>query len=298
MSQVEKLSVNGEQIDNYQQAEINILQALPQVNDTHLIGDFLLQCVSVGRDYVTVWDVSKDDSLLGEIRMGWDSFWTHTMSFGTFATPQEAVIDLYESLQALLKKQQQDDELITFEKVGDGIWEETVNGVNVRITAVLGGYKTNVTDDVVLTNFAVAIKQSLVAVTKIQEKQLLERIERANTIEVLEQNGDEFVVENSENGNHYVVHPNHPEVNQRCECADCHYRGAKCKHQIAVENFLSSEFLVATSFDDLLDEPFDELTAQDWERIKEPELGLLARWHSLSKRSSPQGIFPVADFAA
>ncbi|MHC5719016.1 MAG: hypothetical protein ACYTX0_44860, partial [Nostoc sp.] len=67
---------------------------------------------------------------------------------------------------------------------------------------------------------------------------LTTRSERALTIEVLEQHGDEFVVHNCENDHYYVVRPNHPEHKGRCECADCHYRGVKCKHQIAVESFL------------------------------------------------------------
>ncbi|MHC5819388.1 MAG: hypothetical protein ACYT04_26790 [Nostoc sp.] len=64
------------------------------------------------------------------------------------------------------------------------------------------------------------------------------RSERATTIEVLEQHGDEFVVHNCENDHYYIVRPNHPNPKERCECADCHYRGVKCKHQIAVESFL------------------------------------------------------------
>lgn len=67
---------------------------------------------------------------------------------------------------------------------------------------------------------------------------LTTREERAATVEVLEQHGDEFVVHNCENDHYYVVRPNHPNPKERCECADCHYRGVKCKHQIAVESFL------------------------------------------------------------
>jgi hypothetical protein len=180
------------------------------------------------------------------------------------------------------KKEDLGSEAIAFDKIGStiygGVWEAIVNDVKIRIVSVAGGYKTNLTGDAMLVDFGIAIKESLVAVARVQEKRLLERTERANTIEVLEQHNDEFVVENSENGNHYIVRPNHPEINQRCECADCHYRGTKCKHQIAVEKFLSSslESAVALSFDDLLDKPFDELTAQDWERICEPELELIA----------------------
>ncbi|MEH1788395.1 MAG: hypothetical protein V7L23_23125 [Nostoc sp.] len=99
------------------------------------------------------------------------------------------------------------------------------------------------------------------------------RIERALTIEVLEQHGDEFVVHNCENDHYYVVRPNHVEPKERCECADCHYRGVKCKHSYAVENFLVQQRLeklitIAPNLDELLDKPFDELTCDEWERLK------------------------------
>lgn len=247
---------------------------LPTVGDTHFIGGFLLRCAQVNSEYAVVWDVLDEKNVvMGEARMGWDCFWTHTMSLDTFATPQEAVADLRQSLFALVKE----DEAIAFEKVADGRWDAIVNGVLVRITLEASEYKCNLADTV-FTDYESAVKGSLVAVARVQEKRLLERTERANTINVLEQNGNEFVVNNCENGNHYIVRPNHPELNQRCECADCHYRGAKCKHQIAVEKFLSSslESAVALSFDDLLDKPFDELTLGDWEILCEPELELVA----------------------
>ncbi|WP_375494913.1 hypothetical protein [uncultured Nostoc sp.] len=102
---------------------------------------------------------------------------------------------------------------------------------------------------------------------------LTTRFERAATIEVLEQHGDEFVVHNCENNHYYVVRPNHVEPKERCECADCHYRGVKCKHQVAVENFLGQRLeqvilTIAVSLDELLDIPFDELTTEEWERLK------------------------------
>ncbi|MEH1808489.1 hypothetical protein [Nostoc sp.] len=106
-----------------------------------------------------------------------------------------------------------------------------------------------------------------------QVQVLTTREEKAAAIEVLEQHGDEFVVHNCENGHHYVVRPNNLEPNERCECADCHYRSVKCKHQIAVENFLGQNdkkviLTVAVSLDDLLDIPFDELSGEEWERLK------------------------------
>lgn len=68
----------------------------------------------------------------------------------------------------------------------------------------------------------------------------LERIERSHDIEVLEQHGDEFVTHNPSNGNFYVVRPLEENPKQRCECGDSHFRGVKCKHQIAVENIVAS----------------------------------------------------------
>ncbi|MEH1780251.1 MAG: hypothetical protein V7L26_14235 [Nostoc sp.] len=106
-----------------------------------------------------------------------------------------------------------------------------------------------------------------------QVQVLTTRSERAAAIEILEQHGDEFVVHNCENDHYYVVRPNHVEPQERCECADCHYRGVKCKHQIAVENFLGQRLeqvilTCAVSLDELLDIPFDELSALEWERLK------------------------------
>ncbi len=98
----------------------------------------------------------------------------------------------------------------------------------------------------------------------------VKRVERAATIEVLEQHGDKFVVHNPENGHHYVVNPNLPNPKERCECADCYYRAATCKHQIAVETFLRQRLEdVVVSFEDLLDMPFNELTSEQWEWLKE-----------------------------
>ncbi|MDF5722178.1 MAG: hypothetical protein PUP91_17160 [Rhizonema sp. PD37] len=76
-------------------------------------------------------------------------------------------------------------------------------------------------------------------------------------IQVLEHWGENFVVRNNQNGcetrrreysprqisRHYVVQPNHPEPKERCECGDCHYRAAVCKHQIAVIDHAQIESL-------------------------------------------------------
>jgi hypothetical protein len=62
----------------------------------------------------------------------------------------------------------------------------------------------------------------------------------APTIQILEQHNDEYVVVNTENRNHYIVRPNHPDIYQRCECPHCYYKGAKCKHQLAVADYRQS----------------------------------------------------------
>ncbi|QLE47906.1 hypothetical protein FD724_07110 [Nostoc sp. C057] len=139
---------------------------------------------------------------------------------------------------------QSDSEAIAFEKIGQtirgGVWESVVDGIQILIIGVSGGYKSNLTGVRLIEDFGSMIKETLVAVAKIQEKQKLEsavRSPRAQAITVLEQQGDEFVVENSTNQNRYIVRPKHQDPNWRCECADCRHRGTKCKHQIAVENF-------------------------------------------------------------
>lgn len=69
------------------------------------------------------------------------------------------------------------------------------------------------------------------------------RTQAAALIEVVEMvNDDEFIVQSHKTNNYYVVRPYKMEARSRCECGDCHWRGAKCKHQIAVEQFLSQQF--------------------------------------------------------
>ncbi|MFL9458899.1 hypothetical protein AB0758_48955 [Tolypothrix bouteillei VB521301_2] len=66
------------------------------------------------------------------------------------------------------------------------------------------------------------------------------RTQRACAIKVKEEHNSEYVVYNQNNGHHYVVRPLHPNPRERCECGDCHFRGIKCKHQIAVESFINA----------------------------------------------------------
>ncbi|MBD2488976.1 hypothetical protein [Aulosira sp. FACHB-615] len=82
---------------------------LPAIGDVHFIDNFLLKCVKVGGEYAVVWDVCDGNNRLGEISMGWDCFWVHALSFTKFATPQEAVANLYESLQEYKQEQMKKD---------------------------------------------------------------------------------------------------------------------------------------------------------------------------------------------
>ena len=71
------------------------------------------------------------------------------------------------------------------------------------------------------------------------------RTQNAATVEVREVHENEYVVYSQKSNTYYTVRPNHSELNKRCECDDCFYRGAKCKHQIRVEQFLSQGIKVA-----------------------------------------------------
>ncbi|HLO88748.1 MAG TPA: hypothetical protein VK203_27590 [Nostocaceae cyanobacterium] len=65
------------------------------------------------------------------------------------------------------------------------------------------------------------------------------REERAKTVEVVKVHGDQYTV--FSNGNYYVVKPNEPLPQNRCECGDCYFRKLMCKHQIAVKNYLATK---------------------------------------------------------
>ncbi|MBW4617500.1 MAG: hypothetical protein KME21_30670 [Desmonostoc vinosum HA7617-LM4] len=107
-----------------------------------------------------------------------------------------------------------------------------------------------------------------VAETPVNEEQDATREHKAATIEVLEQYGDKYVVQNQENGNCYVVRLNELDPHQRCECLDCYHRGVKCKHQIAVENFVNAqrlEKLVKGASTDLVEQHCDGITIHNSE---------------------------------
>lgn len=76
---------------------------LPHIGDTYFIDNFLLRCVQLGGgEYATIWDVFDGNVQMGRVFMDWRCLWTHNMSLKTFATPQEATIDLYKSARELI----------------------------------------------------------------------------------------------------------------------------------------------------------------------------------------------------
>lgn len=72
----------------------------------------------------------------------------------------------------------------------------------------------------------------------------------ANQIEVREVHGGEYVVYSHNSSTFYTVRPNHPDVRRRCECGDCHFWGAVCKHQIAAGKYRekAKSLLMPTGF--------------------------------------------------
>jgi ASCH domain len=81
------------------------------------------------------------------------------------------------------------------------------------------------------------------AIAQAREK-AIGRIDRSRPLEIDQIDSDTFIVRNPGNGNHYVVHPSHPESKERCECGDTHFRGAYCKHQIAIDDYLQSQLII------------------------------------------------------
>jgi uncharacterized protein YacL (UPF0231 family) len=86
------------------------------------------------------------------------------------------------------------------------------------------------------------------------EVQAATKAEKAASVEVIEQHTEngfvKFVTLNHKNGNYYTVTPAHPIPKERCECGDNHFRGAECKHQLAVKNAIASRisFISPTDF--------------------------------------------------
>jgi hypothetical protein len=72
------------------------------------------------------------------------------------------------------------------------------------------------------------------------------RVHASALVEVVEMvSDDEFIVRSQKTDSYYVVRPYKVDARSRCECGDCHWRGANCKHQIAVKQFLSQQFTLA-----------------------------------------------------
>jgi hypothetical protein len=93
------------------------------------------------------------------------------------------------------------------------------------------------TDDYLFHDEQVTAQSKLKELIKEQSLQVT-REEQAKSVQVVEKHTTEYGIQyvTLSNDNYYVVTPDHPNPKERCECGDCHYRGAKCKHQIAVEN--------------------------------------------------------------
>ncbi|WP_334703739.1 hypothetical protein [Nostoc sp.] len=221
------------------QAKLEVEQPanLPQVDDTHFIGGFLLRCAQVNSEYAVVWDVlDEKNSVMGEIRMGWDCFWTHSLSLNTFATPQETVVDLRQAIEAFVIE----DEAITFEKIADDRWEAMVNGVLVCVASVDDGYKTSMTDDTVLADYDTAIKESLLAVARLQPS-----VEVKSEFEIFTTRlPNVFAVHSHKSGKRYEVYPD----SDSCTCPHWLHRheqeGFKDKHLEAVRAALQSGILL------------------------------------------------------
>ena len=95
------------------------------------------------------------------------------------------------------------------------------------------------------TGFTRQIHETPQEAIAIARERAIERINRSLKLEVRpitiqepDGYGDAFIVRNKENGSHYVVRPEHPDANARCECPDAIYRGVECKHQLAVRESL------------------------------------------------------------
>ncbi|WP_445634618.1 hypothetical protein NSTC745_06440 [Nostoc sp. DSM 114161] len=164
---------------------------------------------------------------------------------------------------------------IVFEKVANGRWQANVNGVLARIASVKDGYKTNLTGDMVLVDFGIAIKESLLAVARLQtqpEKPALEvfATTRPNVYAV-------YSHKSGQESKRYEVDLK----SESCTCPHYEHRhdqeGFKDKHIEAVKIALSLRTTPLLFEEEmLLDKPFDELTAQDWQQLGASELELVA----------------------
>ena len=79
-----------------------------------------------------------------------------------------------------------------------------------------------------------------------REHLALEKISREQKAEGLKITaffGNWYQVYNPESQNMYRVNLTMADANKRCSCPDCEHRGIRCKHQIAVENYLGLDLV-------------------------------------------------------
>ncbi|MBD2437398.1 hypothetical protein [Nostoc sp. FACHB-110] len=167
-------------------------------------------------------------------------------------------------------KEDTGSQAIVFEKVGStvhgGLWEANVNGTVVRIAAVNNGYKTNLTGDILLVDFGIAVKESLLAVARLAPKE-----------------DPSFEIYATDEPEVYAVYSHKPgqetkryEVNlaiNSCTCPHYEHRheqeGFRDKHIEAVKLAIAIHTALPQEREMLLDKPFDELTDSDWQVLNQ-----------------------------
>lgn len=171
-------------------------------------------------------------------------------------------------------------QIIEFEEIGENIygkiWKAVVNGVEIRIIPVNGGYNSNLTGDQLLISFGIAVNETLLAVAEIQAQETKPEMEVYTTATpgvyaVYSYKKDSF--------NRYEVNLS----TETCTCPHHKHRheqeGFKDKHI----DYVKTTLLIRTTplireEEMLLNKPCDELTGADWERLASynPPLLLLA----------------------
>lgn len=67
------------------------------------------------------------------------------------------------------------------------------------------------------------------------------RAEAAKNCKVLNALGDGTYLVRGSGGNEYIVNPLAEVEQEKCQCKDCYYREIYCKHQIALDSWLSNK---------------------------------------------------------
>lgn len=170
-------------------------------------------------------------------------------------------------------------EAIVFDKIGStiygGVWEAIVNDVKIRIVSVNGGYKTNLTGDALLIDFGIAVKESLLAVARLQaqpEKPALEvfATNRPNIFAVYSHKfGQESKRYEVDLALETCTCPHYEHRHDQDGFIDKHIEAVKTALRVQTKPLLLEEEM-------LLDKPFDELSPQDWDRIRASEFELVA----------------------